>query len=100
MLQEHLAAAVSGHGRLVLIGGDAGIGKTTLVRALIRDAAGADIFVLTGHCYDLSTTPPYGPWLDLAARYVPADNLPPLPAVLVGNGIEAIQSQAAFFAEV
>jgi DNA-binding CsgD family transcriptional regulator len=99
-LRGHLAAAVAGHGRLVLIGGDAGIGKTTLVRALSGDAADAGIFVLTGHCYDLSTTPPYGPWLDLAARYVPTDNLPPLPAALVGNGIEAIRSQAELFGQV
>ena len=83
-----------------MIGGEAGIGKTTLVRTLAREAADAGILVLTGHCYDLSTTPPYGPWLDLAARYVQTDNLPPLPAALVGNGIEEIRSQAALFAEV
>src|SRR4051812_44119948 len=66
VLRDHLTAALAGHGRLVLIGGEAGIGKTALVRALAREAAAGDAFVLTGHCYDLSTTPPYGPWLDLA----------------------------------
>jgi DNA-binding CsgD family transcriptional regulator len=100
ILRGHLAAAVAGHGRLVLIGGDAGIGKTTLVRSLASDATDAGIFVLEGHCYDLTTTPPYGPWLDLADRYIQTDDRPPLPAGLVGNGIEEIRSQAALFAEV
>jgi MoxR-like ATPase len=32
-LREHLAAAAAGNGRLVLVSGEAGIGKTSLVRA-------------------------------------------------------------------
>ena len=35
-LREELAAAIGGHGRLVLLGGEAGIGKTTLARDLIH----------------------------------------------------------------
>ena len=35
-LREELAASLSGHGRLVLLGGEAGIGKTTLARDLAR----------------------------------------------------------------
>jgi DNA-binding CsgD family transcriptional regulator/tetratricopeptide (TPR) repeat protein len=100
ILGDHLEAALAGKGRLVLISGEAGIGKTTLVRTLAHEAADAGVLVLTGHCYDLTTTPPYGPWLDLADRYVQTDNLPPLPAAFIGNGIEEIRSQSAFFAEV
>ena len=100
ILGDHLEAALAGEGRLVLISGEAGIGKTTLVRTLALEAADAGVQVLTGHCYDLTTTPPYGPWLDLADRYVQTANLPPLPAAFIGNGIEDIRSQAAFFAEV
>ena len=55
---------------------------------------------LTGHCYDLSATPPHGPWLDLAARYRPGDDLPPLPRALASERIEQIESQAALFAAV
>src|SRR5918998_1568797 len=39
-LSEHLRHAASGHGRLVLVGGEAGVGKTTLVEAFCRQAAG------------------------------------------------------------
>ena len=100
LLRRHLAASMDGHGRLVLIGGEAGIGKTTLTRDLARDASARDAIVLAGHCYDLTATPPYGPWLDLAARYRPDHNLPPLPPALAEGGIERISSQAALFAEV
>src|SRR6476620_11083624 len=63
-LREELAVAVGGRGRLVLIGGQAGIGKTTLARDLTRAAAERGCNVLAGSCYDLTNTPPYGPWLD------------------------------------
>jgi DNA-binding CsgD family transcriptional regulator len=99
-LRFHLAAATAGRGRLVLIGGEAGIGKTALVRDLERDAVSRGLLALTGHCYDLSTTPPYGPWRDLAARFPQTGDLPALPTALVGDGIEEIRSQAALFAEV
>src|SRR4051794_3574420 len=65
VLREELATACGGSGRLVLLGGEAGIGKTTLARDLAREAGDLGARVLTGHCYDLTNTPPYGPWLDL-----------------------------------
>jgi predicted ATPase len=67
-LREHLAAALAGRGGLVLIGGEAGIGKTTLAEATLREAADGGATVLVGRCYDLTETPPYGPWRDLFAH--------------------------------
>src|SRR5689334_13257781 len=61
-LREALAAALAGHGSLVLIGGEAGIGKTALAEGLLAEASGQDALALVGRCYDLSETPPYGPW--------------------------------------
>lgn len=67
--REQLRAAVeatcTGNGGLVLIGGEAGIGKTTLVEQLAVDAVDRGARVLTGACYDLATTPPYGPWIEI-----------------------------------
>src|SRR5690242_13669059 len=91
LLREELAAAASGHGRLVVIGGEAGIGKTTLARDLAKSAADDGMLVLVGHCYDLTATPPYGPWLDLAADYRRHDDLPPLPAALASGRIDEIE---------
>ena len=66
-LHEALDAALAGRGSLVLIGGEAGIGKTALADALCREAAQGAL-VLAGRCFDLAETPPYGPWRELFAR--------------------------------
>ncbi|MDF2757615.1 MAG: transcriptional regulator, LuxR family, partial [Thermomicrobiales bacterium] len=99
-LREELAAALSGHGRLILLGGEAGIGKTTLARDLARDAAARGGCVLTGHCYDLTNTPPYGPWLDLVATYAPDPTLPSPPVAFAGGILERVTDQAALFTDV
>src|SRR5215210_6092032 len=53
-LREELAAVQRGHGRLVLLGGEAGIGKTTLARDLADEAMARGACVLSGACYDLT----------------------------------------------
>src|SRR5262245_55472493 len=85
LLRGYFVAAVAGRGRLVLVGGSAGIGKTTLVAAMAREAEAQDFLVLGGACYDLTATPPYGPWRDLADGYRPVTGWPPLPAVLTDD---------------
>ena len=98
-LRELLDDAVAGHGSLVLISGEAGIGKTTLVDDLIYEAEERSCLVLTGGCYDLTTTPPYGPWVEVTRSYPEKqDGLPRVPAALrEGGGMEGIGSQAALF---
>ncbi len=82
-LHERLDAALAGQGSLVLIGGEAGIGKTALAEALCREAAERGALVLVGRCYDLSETPPYGPWAEALARAPASDQLPALPAAML-----------------
>lgn len=67
MLDESLRAVLEGQGCLVLINGEAGIGKTTLVRWLVEKARHHEVQVVEGVCYDLSLAPPYGPWLEAFA---------------------------------
>src|SRR5438552_1184590 len=68
ILHDALDAALTGRGGLVLVGGEAGIGKTTLAEALCQEASERGALVLVGRCYDLSETPPYGPWADAFAH--------------------------------
>jgi DNA-binding CsgD family transcriptional regulator/tetratricopeptide (TPR) repeat protein len=62
-LQRLLAQARVGHGCLMLLGGEAGIGKTVLLRAL-RDDVQASARVVVGHCDALSTPRALGPLFD------------------------------------
>jgi DNA-binding NarL/FixJ family response regulator len=97
LLHDHLSAVRDGRGSLVLISGEAGIGKTALADALCRDAADSGAHVLIGHCYDRTETPPYGPWIEIARRpqaLPDAANAPPVPR------LDGATSQADLFAQV
>jgi len=66
-LTEGLGAAEAGHGRLVLLHGEAGVGKTALVRRFCEEHAAANR-VLVGVCEPLFTPRPLGPLLDVATE--------------------------------
>ena len=100
-LRACLDAALVGRGSLVLIGGEAGIGKTALAEALCREATERGALVLVGRCYDLTETPPYGPWIDLFGRYEHTGGMPPLPDAFAERGtVGAVASQALLFQQV
>src|SRR5262245_46050237 len=60
-----LATAASGEGRLALIGGEAGIGKTSFINSFLS-RHGKPHRVLIGHCDSLFTPSPLGPLYDIA----------------------------------
>jgi predicted ATPase len=100
MLRHHLDAIHAGNGSVVLIGGEAGIGKTALAEAVCREAVAASALVLVGSCFDLTETPPYGPWIELFGQYSPTDALP-LPNAFAQRGtVGEVTSQAALFHQV
>ena len=64
-LQDALNSVLGGDGQLVLVAGEAGLGKTALVQQFcrsVRDQAE----VMVGACDPLSTPAPLGPLLDVA----------------------------------
>src|SRR5207248_10768544 len=66
LLAEDLATVAStGAGRLVLIAGEAGIGKSALIRSF-RSGAASTSRVLSGACDALHTPRPLGPVADIA----------------------------------
>jgi len=69
-LDAALADAVAGSGRLALVAGESGVGKTAAVRAFV-DAPGCRRPVHWGACDPLSTPVPLAPFLDLAAGTLP-----------------------------
>ena len=64
VLQEHARRAADGHGSLVLVTGEAGIGKTVLLRAFAEGRT----TVLWGMCDSLVTPRPFGPLRDVAPQ--------------------------------
>jgi predicted Ser/Thr protein kinase len=63
-LREHLDRMLSGEGRLVLISGEPGIGKTRLADELAVYAHLRGSRVLRGHCYEQEVGVPYLPFVE------------------------------------
>ncbi len=66
-LRQQLAELFDGYGRLICVNGEAGVGKTALTGELAIEARRRGALVLSGACYDLAITPPYGPFIDVSA---------------------------------
>ena len=98
-LRERLNELIAGRGSLVLLAGEAGIGKTTLTNWLAWAAEEQGALVVTGGCYDLTMTPPYGPWARLTSDWPADPSLPVMPAELrEGTGMGSIRNQTEFIA--
>ena len=66
LLEAAVGRAAAGRGSTVLVLGEAGIGKTSLLRASLTDTA-AGVRVLAGACEDLLTPRPLSPLRDAVA---------------------------------
>lgn len=64
-LHGALSDALRGRGRLVLLGGEAGIGKTSLADELSGAAADRGATVIWARCWDSGGAPPYWPWIEV-----------------------------------
>ena len=62
--------ALAGHGRLVMLVGEPGIGKTQTAVELGRYAADRGACVLWGRCYEREGAPSYWPWVQAIRAYV------------------------------
>ena len=70
VLNEALDDAMSGHGRLVMLAGEPGIGKTRTAQELASYAEAQGARVLWGWCYEQVGAPPYWPWVQPIRSYV------------------------------
>ena len=92
LLRATLADAGQGdsHVRALLVGGDAGIGKTTLVHAVGARAAALGLGFTVGHCLDLATGPPFGPVTEALRAIVDQ----------IGNRLDVVPAPAGWLAAV
>ena len=68
-LREGLEAALAGRGRLLLLSGEPGSGKTRLTEELTTYARMRGAGVLVGKCFDGKGAPAFWPWLQAIRRY-------------------------------
>ncbi|BAH38072.1 MAG TPA: HDIG domain-containing protein [Gemmatimonas aurantiaca] len=64
-LREHFANASRGQPSVVLVTGEAGVGKSTLLKQLGPDLGVRGGAFLIGHCLETDMATPYGPWCDI-----------------------------------
>jgi predicted ATPase len=64
-LRSTLELAASGHGQVVLVEGEPGIGKTRLLQEAQVYARLRGFTVMLGRCYEQETGVPYLPWIEL-----------------------------------
>lgn len=64
-LRTDVERTVTGHGGLLLITGEAGIGKTTLLGAVVEHARSLGATVAVGTCATSPATPPFYPWVQI-----------------------------------
>ncbi|MET0902798.1 MAG: AAA family ATPase [Acidimicrobiales bacterium] len=105
-----VADAVQGHGRLLLLTGEAGIGKSTLAQAFADRARAEGAAVRLGACWEAEGLPPFTPWLDALRR--PTDPACAALAERLGGGdagdgdaavtdaASAIRARARLFSDV
>lgn len=65
-----LEDACAGRGRLVLLSGEPGIGKSRLGEELLAAAEGRGARVLVGRCWEAGGAPAYWPWVQSLRAYV------------------------------
>ena len=70
VLQECIETAASGQGGVVLLSGEAGIGKSRLVAELQQSASAQDFQLLSGQCFPTDRSCSYAPLLDLLRAFL------------------------------
>jgi class 3 adenylate cyclase len=87
-LEDALLAAIGGEGRMVLLAGDAGMGKTRLATELGERARGIGAIVLAGGCSEADLALPYLPFLEALGNHVAQVDVKALKQRLGGSAAE------------
>ncbi len=64
-LRDALDDAVTGRGRIVMLSGEPGIGKTRTAQEVANHAQEQGALVLWGRCHEEAGAPPYWPWVQI-----------------------------------
>src|SRR5262245_50690938 len=84
-LEAGLESARTGRGRLILLAGEAGIGKTRTALELAQRARSHDAEVATAYCQSAEGAPPFWPWAQIV-RALAASRAPEALRAEMGDG--------------
>ncbi len=68
-LRAALGDALAGRGRLIILAGEQGIGKTRMAMEVGEEARRRGAIVLWGRCYEREGAPPFWPWVQALRAY-------------------------------
>ena len=86
VLRSALESLLAGQGKLLMLVGEPGIGKTRTAQEMTSHAEDLGILVLWGRCYEGEGAPPYWPWVQPLRSYVQLAN-PGQLASNMGSGV-------------
>ena len=95
-LRRAVETALGGQGRLVLVAGEAGVGKSRLVTEVTAEADARGMRVLTGHCVDSDTAAPYLPFVEMIEEAVTNPRSP----LVLREALQGVASEVARIAPV
>jgi class 3 adenylate cyclase/tetratricopeptide (TPR) repeat protein len=70
ILRGLINEALAGDGRLALVAGESGVGKSRLVAEICDEAQVRGMRVLVGHCVEMSGAPPYLPYVEMIEQAI------------------------------
>jgi class 3 adenylate cyclase len=88
LLEDRLARAIGGAGRVVGIAAEAGMGKSRLVAEFVRAARRRGLRVVFGECQSFGTTSPYFVWQEIWRRLLEFDD-----AVAASRQVAALRAR-------
>ncbi|HEX8135284.1 MAG TPA: BTAD domain-containing putative transcriptional regulator, partial [Actinomycetes bacterium] len=91
VLDAILGGAAAGRGRLVLVAGEPGIGKTRLAEEVARRAAAQNLRVVWGRCFEGEGAPAFWPWVQVVRQLLAEVAPGELAGVLGRSGGELAQ---------
>lgn len=95
-LNALLVETRGGHGRTVLVSGEAGVGKSAAIRDFVQTARGVGIRAFTGECTEIDARRPFGPFMDIARAANRLSSLPVAPLDAAAAGADRYRLYAFF----